>query len=85
MNAPRTERERLCFANKLKAFIVNPEHRYNAKFRTPLPALWTGSCVFTMNDDVFSLAMLPDLIDLAHTHGYRFVDLRARLDALASA
>jgi len=55
------EQQRATMVSRLKAMVVNPEHRCHAKFKTPTITVWTGRLVVTLNDDPASVGMLLDV------------------------
>lgn len=61
-DAPRTEREKEIFLQRLKSLVVNQRHQFHAKFKDRSETEWVGGrVVVTANDDAKSSGMLPEL------------------------
>lgn len=54
-------KDQAVFTARIKEFTVNHRFAYNAKFRKTGSLMWKGRIVVTMNDDVRSIQMLPDM------------------------
>ena len=60
-DSPATEAARRRMNAKLKGLVVNPSHKYHAKFEKPVTIYWTGRVLVTLNDDPGSVGMLPEV------------------------
>jgi hypothetical protein len=61
-DAPRTEREKEIFLQRLKSLVVNQRHQFHAKFKDRSETEWVGGrVVVTANDDAKSSGILPEL------------------------
>lgn len=49
------------FSSKIKRLMANASVTYHAKHKAAQTAIWRGRIIITMNDDVQSMRMLPDL------------------------
>lgn len=60
-DSPKTEGAKTKFATKIKAFTVNPTHTHHAKFSTRPMVEWVGRIFVTLNDDPYSVIVLPEV------------------------
>lgn len=60
-DAPGSEAARRRMLAKLKGLVVNPVHKYHAKFEKPVTIDWTGRIFVTLNDDAGSVGMLLEV------------------------
>lgn len=60
-DSPKTEGAKTKFATKIKAFTVNPSHTYHPKFQARISVDWTGRIFITLNDDPYSVIVLPEV------------------------
>jgi hypothetical protein len=61
-DAPRTEREKEIFLQRVKSMVVNQRHQFHAKFGKRIDIEWVGGrLVVTLNDDPKSMGMLPEV------------------------
>jgi hypothetical protein len=60
-DSPATEAARRRMNAKLKGFVVNPSHKFHAKFQKPVTIYWNGRIFVTLNDDPGSVGMLPEV------------------------
>lgn len=60
-NSSTNEAARRRMITKLKGLVVNPIHKFHAKFEKPLTVFWTGRIFVTLNDDSGSVSMLPEV------------------------
>lgn len=60
-DAPSSEAARRRMLAKLKGLVVNPVHKYHAKFEKPVTIDWTGRIMVTLNDDPGSVGMLLEV------------------------
>lgn len=49
------------FGEMIKRLVANPTMSYRAMYRDPQMAKWNGRIIVTLNDDIHSIQMLPDL------------------------
>lgn len=49
------------FSEMIKRLVANPGFNYRAMFRDSQRTEWNGRIIVTLNDDVYSLQMIPDL------------------------
>jgi hypothetical protein len=56
-----TDQEKKKYEQRLKGFVVNPEHKYHQKFRSADSAEWTGRGYTTLNNDPASCRQLPEI------------------------
>jgi hypothetical protein len=54
-------RKHLKYSAMIKAMVANPQVEYNQKFRAAGQVFWYGRILVSLNDDVRSLQMIPDL------------------------
>lgn len=59
--APEREAVKNKFLARLKSFVVNPQHAYHPKFCDRLSIDWTGRICSTLNDDAWSVGLLPEV------------------------
>jgi len=59
--APGSDAERRKMAAKIKGLVVNPQHKYHAKFENPITIDWQGRILITLNDDAGSVGMLTEI------------------------
>ena len=60
-DSPNSENSRKRMLAKLKGLVVNPSHKYHAKFEKPVTIEWTGRIFVTLNDDPGSVGMLTEV------------------------
>lgn len=60
-DAPKNDAARTKFLSRVKAIVVNPFHRFSAKFRTPLTLEWCGRFIATLNDEPGAVGLLPEV------------------------
>lgn len=60
-DSPNGEMARKRMLAKLKGLVVNPVHKYHAKFEKPVTIDWTGRIFVTLNDDAGSVGMLMEV------------------------
>lgn len=60
-DSPKTESAKAKYATKIKAFTVNPTHTHHAKFRGRNMTEWVGRIFVTLNDDPYSVIVLPEV------------------------
>lgn len=60
-DAPANEQARKRMLAKLKGLVVNPVHKYHAKFEKPVTIAWIGRIFVTLNDDPGSVGMLLEV------------------------
>ena len=60
-DSPTTEAERKRMQARIKGFVVNPQHKFHAKFKAPVTVNWVGRIFITLNDDPGSVGMLPEV------------------------
>jgi len=60
-DSPATEAARRKMNAKLKSLVVNPVHKFHAKFEKPVTIYWIGRVFITLNDDAESVGMLPEV------------------------
>jgi len=49
------------FSEGVKAMVANPQSNYRAMYRDAQSMEWNGRLLVTLNDDAYSLEMIPDL------------------------
>ena len=60
-DAPGSDASRRRMLAKLKGLVVNPVHKYHAKFEKPVTIAWQGRILVTLNDDPGSVGMLLEV------------------------
>lgn len=60
-DSPNSENSRKRMLARLKGLVVNPSHKYHAKFEKPVTIDWTGRIFVTLNDDPGSVGMLMEV------------------------
>lgn len=65
-DSPNGETARKRMLAKLKGLVVNPSHKYHAKFEKPVTIDWTGRIFVTLNDDPGSIGMLMEVEKNTH-------------------
>jgi hypothetical protein len=60
-DSPGTEAARKRMLAKLKGLVVNPVHKYHAKFEKAVTIDWVGRIFVTLNDDPGSVGMLMEV------------------------
>lgn len=65
-DAPSNENSRKRMLQKIKGLVVNPSHKFHAKFEKPLSIDWTGRMMVTLNDDPASVGMLMEVDHNTH-------------------
>lgn len=60
-DSPNSDAARKKMAAKIKGLVVNPHHKYHAKFERPFTLIWQGRAMATLNDDPGSVGMLTDV------------------------
>lgn len=60
-DAPGTEASRRRMLARVKGLVVNPSHKFHAKFRVPMTIDWNGRVMVTLNDDPGSVGMLLEV------------------------
>jgi len=60
-DAPGSDAARKRMLAKLKGLVVNPVHKYHAKFEKPVTIAWIGRILVTLNDDPGSVGMLLEV------------------------
>lgn len=65
-DSPNGESARKRMLAKLKGLVVNPSHKYHAKFEKPVTIQWTGRIFVTLNDDPGSVGMLMEVEKNTH-------------------
>jgi hypothetical protein len=58
--APERDSVKRKFLARIKAFVVNPSHKYHPKFCKRLTIEWCGRIFATLNDDPNSVGLLPE-------------------------
>lgn len=56
-----SEEKRNQYAAQIKKLVANPVHSYHKKFETPTEVSWAGRVVLALNDDPFSIRLMPNL------------------------
>lgn len=56
-----SEEKRNQYAAQIKKLVANPVHAYHKKFETPTEISWAGRVVLALNDDPFSIRLMPNL------------------------
>ena len=56
-----SEEKRNQYAAQIKKLVANPVHAYHKKFETPTEISWSGRVVLALNDDPFSIRLMPNL------------------------
>lgn len=60
-DSPGSDAARKRMLAKLKGLVVNPVHKYHAKFEKPVSIAWQGRIFVTLNDDPGSVGMLLEV------------------------
>ena len=72
-----SEEKRNQYAAQIKKLVANPVHSYHKKFETPTEVSWAGRVVLALNDDPFSIRLMPNL-EISNDFFYNHQKLRAR-------